>query len=86
MITAGKAGKYLQEYIQRYRLEYARFTASPPVGGCYPQLKVSRGEWRHFQVWGTIGEFGRQNRRTPVHGWSPMVADAVELADSPVTW
>ena len=41
MITAKQAGKYLEEYIRRYRLEYGRFTATPPEGGGYPRLKVS---------------------------------------------
>jgi hypothetical protein len=41
VVTAADGGRYLQEYIRRYRLEYERFTAPPPEGGGYPRLAVS---------------------------------------------
>ena len=41
MVTAAQAGRYLEEYVRRYRREYERFTAPPPDGGGYPRLRVS---------------------------------------------
>jgi hypothetical protein len=41
VVTAAQAGLYLEEYVRRYRSEYARFVAPPPTGGGYPPLQVS---------------------------------------------
>jgi len=40
-IKADDAARYLKQYVESYRREYQRFTASPPKGGGYPALRIS---------------------------------------------
>jgi hypothetical protein len=40
-VSARSVAKYLAEYVDRYRGEYARFTSAPPNGCGYPRLDIS---------------------------------------------
>lgn len=41
VVSARTVAEYLVDYINTYRAEYIRFTASPPTGCGYPQLTIS---------------------------------------------